>query len=108
FFQEYKKGFESFSVENVSNMFSSPMLLVHKDVPTVWGSKQEITENVHLLLAAYKEMGLCEALYVINKAKQISAQMFEVSIDWKIINKQNEVISDFSCIYHLIMINDVF
>lgn len=103
FFSFYLKGFLQYDLQAVRNCYQWPCTLNTPDKCVYVANSSELEDELSDIFAQLKQAGTKSIQALKASYSALDDNLLLVCVDWQFIDSNNQVFTDFSAIYHLLV-----
>ncbi|GGB48714.1 hypothetical protein GCM10011316_21040 [Roseibium aquae] len=100
-FDDYKTGFDDYEADRICDCFTLPVVIWQQEKGHVFADADELMENIEALLSVLDKEGIVQSDFHVSSS-HISGTSAMVTLDWQQSNGDGEIVTDFTCHYHLL------
>ncbi len=105
-FNRFQQGFKNFDLTMVKNCYHLPCTLNTPDKMTLISNDAELADEINRIFEQLTDEHFTSGKLTNTSYMQLSDEIVFVCIDWKFIDKAEQVFAEFSAFYHLLSIGN--
>ncbi|MBO0345421.1 DUF4440 domain-containing protein [Roseibium limicola] len=104
-FEDYLEGFNDADEDRIADCFALPATIWQHEKGHVFHDEEELVENIAALLGALGREGVVTSDFQVVSS-HVCGTTALVTLDWTQDGPDGEVILEFTCHYHLVLLGD--